>query len=113
MPDARELNHSSFSSGLGGLSGQANRVSFAPYLMVPFCAFATVVVAITHGVVISLIFAFSLMFMCFTYYHFETAMLLMIFLMPFDLQRNLGGDHALFADLAKLLLIPAFLLKCP
>jgi putative inorganic carbon (HCO3(-)) transporter len=113
LPDARELGHSSFSSGLGGLSSQANRVSFAPYLMVPFCAIATVVVAITHGAVISLIFAFSLMFMCFAYYHFAIAMLLMIFLLPFDLQRNLGGDHALFADLAKLLLILPFLLIRP
>ena len=113
MPDARELHHSSFSSGLGGLSGQARRVSFAAYLMVPLCVFATAVVAIRFGAVVSLIFAFSLVFMSFAYYHFEIAMLLMIFLLPFNLQRNLGGDHALFADLAKLLLIPPFLLICP
>jgi len=81
--------------------------------MVPLCGFATLAVAIRFGAAISLIFAFSLVFMSFAYYHFELAMLLMIFLMPFNLQRNLGGDHALFADLAKLLLIPPFLLICP
>jgi len=81
--------------------------------MVPLCGFATLAVAIRFGAAISLIFAFSLVFMFFAYYHFEIAMLLMIFLMPFNLQRNLGGDHALFADLAKLLLIPPFLLIRP
>jgi O-antigen ligase len=81
--------------------------------MLPLCVLAAAVVAIPFGAVISLIFGFSLLFMSFAYYHFDTAMLLMIFLLPFDLQRNLGGDHALFADLAKLLLIPPFLLICP
>lgn len=113
MPHARELHHSSFSSGLAGLFGQAKRVSFTAYLILPVCVFATAAVAIRFGAAISLIFAFSLLFMSFAHYHFETAMLLMIFLLPFDLQRNLGGDYALFADLAKLLLIPPFLLICP
>jgi O-antigen ligase len=113
LPDARELDNGSFSSGLGDLSGQARRAPFAAYLMVPLCVFATVVVAIPFGAVISLIFGFSLLFMSFAYYHFETAVLLMIFLLPFDLQRNIGGDYALFADLAKLLLIPPFLMIRP
>jgi putative inorganic carbon (HCO3(-)) transporter len=81
--------------------------------MSPLCILATAVIAIRFGTEISLIFATCVIFMCFAYYHFETAMLLMIFLLPFDLQRNLGGEYSLFADLAKLLLIPPILFLRP
>ena len=92
---------------------QTEYASFAPYLMSLCCILTTAAVAIRFGPVVGLAFAFGLMFMAFAYCRFETAVLLMIFLLPFDFQRNLGGNYALFADLAKLLLVPPFLLLRP
>jgi O-antigen ligase len=113
LPDSRELPNSSLDSCLARQSSPAKRVSFALFLISPLCILATAVIAIRFGTEISLIFASCVIFMFFSYYHFETAMLLMIFLLPFDLQRNLGGEYSLFADLAKLLLIPPILFLHP